>query len=183
MDLATIPAFADDRLFHVIVESPRGSSVKLKYDSQWQAMSTSRPLPLGIVFPFDWGFVPSTQGEDGDPLDAMVLWDVSSFPGVVLRCRGIGVLQVEQNRTNYDSSARIRNDRIIAIPLEARREHTMQTVDALSDRLRQELERFAEAATALEGKDVRILGWGDAAAAHALVSDAADRAARGRPGA
>ena len=54
----------------------------------------SRPLPAGVTFPFDWGFVPSTEASDGDPLDALLLWDVPSFPGVVVPCRAIGVLQV-----------------------------------------------------------------------------------------
>src|SRR6188768_2678641 len=121
MDLNRIPALDGDTV-HVVVESPRGSALKLKYEETWEAMSVSRPLPAGVVYPFDWGFVPSTLAPDGDPLDAMVLWDVPSFPGVVLRCRTIGVIYVEQNKTNFDSSQRVHNDRILAIPVEARRE-------------------------------------------------------------
>ena len=134
-------------------------------------MGISRPLTLGIAFPFDWGFVPSTTGPDGDPLDALVLWDVSSYPGVVLSCRAIGVLQVEQNRTIEDPSARIRNDRILAVPEAARREHDMTSIDALSPRIRAELEQFTIAATSLEGKDARIVGWGDAPTAVKLIED------------
>jgi inorganic pyrophosphatase len=171
MDLTTIPTFARDDVFHVIVETPRGSGLKLKYESKWEAMSISRPLPLGVVYPYDWGFVPSTSGPDGDPLDAMVLWDVPAYPGVVLECRAVGVLQVEQNRENHHPSQRIRNDRIMAIPVEARRERTMETVQNLPERVRQELQQFAIAATALEGKDVRIVGWGDADAAVRLVRE------------
>ena len=170
MDLSLIPAFAGGDLFHVVVESPRGSNLKLKYEPRWDAMSISRPLPLGVSFPFDWGFVPSTQAADGDPLDALVLWDVASYPGVVLRCRAVGVLYVEQNRANHDRSARIRNDRILAIPEEARRERAVVDVDALTPRLRDELAQFTLAATALEGKDVSVLGWGTASDALALVS-------------
>jgi inorganic pyrophosphatase len=173
MNLSAIPAFASHDIFHVIVESPRGSTLKLKYVPQWEAMSISRPLPLGVTFPFDWGFVPSTQGEDGDPLDAMLLWDVPSYPGVVIRCRAIGVMHVEQNRTNHDPSERIRNDRILCIPLEARREEGIADIAELPARIRHELEQFAVAATALEGKDIRMLGWGDAAAALKLVRESA----------
>jgi inorganic pyrophosphatase len=169
MDLNALPTFAHDDVFHVVVESPRGSSLKLKFDADLKAMSISRPLPLGVMFPFDWGFIPSSKGPDGDPVDAMLLWDVASYPGIVVRCRALGVLQVEQNRRNHDRSERIRNDRIMAVPVEARREQSLDSVDALTSRVREELEQFAIAATALEGKDVRILGWGGASAALTLI--------------
>jgi inorganic pyrophosphatase len=169
MNLFTIPAFATDDIVHVIVESPRGSTLKLKYEPKWEAMSISRPLPLGVTFPFDWGFIPSTESLDGDPLDSMLLWNVASYPGVVIPCRAIGVMQVEQNRTNHHPSERIRNDRILCIPLEARREQGLTDGSALPARVRQELEQFAVASTALEGKDIRILGWGGAAVALDLV--------------
>jgi inorganic pyrophosphatase len=169
MNLAAIPTFASDDVFHVIVEAPRGSTLKLKYEPQWEAMSVSRPLPSGVTFPFDWGFVPSTEAADGDPLDALLLWDVPSYPGVVVPCRAIGVLQVEQNRTKDTPAERIRNDRVLAIPIEARREHGITDLAALPARIRQELEVFTIAATTLEGKDARVIGWADAAAALALV--------------
>ena len=175
MNLAAIPAFASDNIVHVIVEAPRGSTLKLKYDPKWEAMSVSRSLPLGVTFPFDWGFVPSTVGADGDPLDALLLWDVPSYPGVVIPSRPIGVLQVEQNRTTRTPSERIRNDRILAIPVEARCEQGITDLVAFPARVRQELEQFTIAATALEGKDVRVVGWADAAAALKLIQDSVTR--------
>jgi inorganic pyrophosphatase len=181
MDLAAIPTFAADDVFHVVIEAPRGSTLKLKYEPRWQAMSISRPLPLGVIFPYDWGFVPSTRGADGDPLDAMVFWDVASYPGVVIACSAIGVLHVEQNRTNHDPSLRIRNDRIVALPREARREDGITDVAALPGRVREELEQFTLAATALEGKDVRVIGWGDRRAALELVRDSTMRRRRKPP--
>ena len=171
--MLTIPTFSEPGVFHVVVESPRGSALKLKYEPRWNAMTVSRPLILGLTFPFDWGFVPSTTGADGDPLDALVFWDVSSYPGVVLPCRAIGVLQVEQNRTNHDPSVRIRNDRILAVPTSARRETDLESTDSLPLRIREELEQFTIAATSLEGKDVRIVGWEDAKTALKLIEDAA----------
>jgi inorganic pyrophosphatase len=176
MNLSTIPAFASDDVYHVVVEAPRGSTLKLKYEPRWDVMSVSRPLPLGVTFPFDWGFVPSTLAPDGDPLDALVMWDVPSYPGVVVPCRAIGVLQVEQNKTKDDPSQRVRNDRVLSMPVDARRERTLGSIDDLPNRVRQELETFTLAATALEGKDVRIVGWGDAADALELVRDSVTRA-------
>jgi inorganic pyrophosphatase len=175
VNLAAIPTFASDDVFHVVVEAPRGSTLKLKYEPHWEAMSVSRPLPLGVTFPFDWGFVPSTEAPDGDPLDALLLWDVPSYPGVVVPCRAIGVLQVEQNRIKDTPAERIRNDRVLALPTEARRERGMTDLAALPARLRPELEVFTIAATTLEGKDARVIGWGDAAAALALVRECAKR--------
>jgi inorganic pyrophosphatase len=169
MNLAAIPAFVSGDIFRVVVEAPRGSNLKLKYEPEWETMTISRPLPFGVVFPFDWGFVPSTENADGDPVDAMVFWDVASYPGVVLECRAIGVLQVEQNRVNHDASERVRNDRIVSIPVEARREHDLNDVGALPPRVRQELEQFTLTAAALEGKALQIIGWSDGRAALELI--------------
>jgi inorganic pyrophosphatase len=168
MDLTTIPTFAGDRTFHVVVESPSGSSVKLKYQARWQTMSISRPLALGLTYPCDWGFVPSTKAPDGDPVDALIYWDTTSFPGVVLTCRAAGVLQVEQNDAE-DSSRRIRNDRLLAIPVESRREGSLLTIDQLTQRTRSELANFLVASTVLEGKDIAILGWDGPTAALAWL--------------
>ena len=155
--LDQLQTFVSDVAFHVVVESPRGSSLKLKYDPELEAMSISRPLATGLVYPFDWGFVPSTQAEDGDPVDAMLYWDVTTFPGVVVPCRALGAIQVEQNRA--DGTGRARNDRLLALPLSSRRERDVTSVMALPKRLRDELEHFFVATTFLEGKDPKILGW------------------------
>lgn len=152
-NLHELDAFAENDIFHVVVESPRGSTVKLKWDPDLGAMSVSRPLNLGLAFPFDWGFVPSTEGPDGDPVDALVYWDVSSYPGVVIPCRAIGIVKVDQR--SADGASRIRNDRIVAVPVEARREDVAAPGD-LPERIREELNQFFLAATALEGKDAHI---------------------------
>jgi len=115
--LIELPALRDDGAVNVVVESPRGSSAKFKYDPPAGVFMLSRPLPYGLVYPHDWGFIPSTHMPDGDPLDAMVLWEGVSYPGVVIPCRLIGVLQVEQNRKS--SPGRERNDRVLALPVRA----------------------------------------------------------------
>jgi inorganic pyrophosphatase len=168
--LDTLDAFAHDDVFHVVVESPRGAAVKLKYDSALRAMTISRPLNVGITFPFDWGFVPSTKGPDGDPIDAAIWWDVATYPGVVIPCRALAVVRVEQN--NADESGRIRNDRILAVPTAARREADV-VASALPSRVRQEIEQFLLAATALEHKDPKVLEWAGPDEALALIRDSA----------
>jgi inorganic pyrophosphatase len=163
-DLQRLDTFASDDVFHVVVESPRGAIVKLKYSPELGAMTISRPLVLGVTYPCDWGFVPSTKGPDGDPIDAAIWWDVTTYPGVVIPCRALSVVRVEQKKV--DSTARIRNDRVVAVPVAARRHAGLTT------RVREELEQFFIAATALEGKDPHIVGWGDTDAALELIRSA-----------
>jgi inorganic pyrophosphatase len=168
VNLTTIPAFSTRSTIHVVIESPRGSTLKLKYAPQLEAVTLSRPLPSGLVYPYDWGFVPSTRAADGDPLDAMVLWDHISFPGMVLSCRLLGMLAVEQNG-KASARQRQRNDRVFAVPIESPRYSSLRSVSDLSARTKRELEAFFLASTALEDKDVKFLGWSGSAAAGRLV--------------
>jgi inorganic pyrophosphatase len=163
MDLARLPALITPRTFRVVVESPRGSTVKLKFDVELAVMTVSRPLTTGLVYPFDWGFVPGTRAADGDPLDAIVVWDTPTFPGIVLPCRPLGVVQVDQREPG--KRTRQRNDRLVAMPLKSPRFDHVRSVHDLPQRTRTELEAFFVAVTALEKKDVRVLGWQGPAAA------------------
>ena len=171
-DLHKLKAFDGDDVFHVVVESPRGSAVKLKYSPELGAMSISRPLILGLTYPCDWGFVPSTKAPDGDPVDAAVWWDVPTFPGVVIACRALALITIEQNLPD-ESQQRRRNDRILAVPVEGRRQRDLRSADDLPRRVRDELELFFVTAAALEGKDPKILGWEGPDAALALIRSSA----------
>jgi inorganic pyrophosphatase len=168
MSLLDLSAFGADGTVQVVVESPRGSGLKLKYDPQRGVFTLSRPLIKGLTYPYDWGFVPSTRGPDGDPIDAMVLWDEQSFPGLVLACRLVGALAAEQN-SKHHSGTRERNDRLLAVPVVAPRFETIRDVGDVSRRLREELEVFFMASTAFEGKELKLLGWSDASAAMEIV--------------
>ena len=132
------------------------------------AFTLARPLLEGLAYPFDWGFVPSTRAADGDPLDAMILWDRTTFPGVVIPCRLIGVLAVEQN-SKQNPGTRERNDRVVGVPLNAPRYHALKEVRDVESRLREELEAFFTGSVAFEGKDLKLLQWAGASAAYDLV--------------
>jgi inorganic pyrophosphatase len=166
-DLLALPTFADDELVHVVVESPRGSTSKFKYEPELGVMTLARPLPLGLAYPHDWGFVPSTHAPDGDPLDAFIMWEGAGYPGVTMPCRPIGVLRVEQ--TNTESKRRERNDRLAVLPSKAPRWEAVQSVFDLHERVRLELEQFFTAVAAFEGKEIAILGWAGRSEAMDLV--------------
>ena len=95
----------------VIIETPKGSRNKFKYDSDLRMFKLSKVLPEGMVFPYDFGFVPSTKGEDGDPVDVLVLTDEPTFPGCLLECRLVGVLEAEQEEKKKWK----KNPRLIAV--------------------------------------------------------------------
>ncbi len=83
----------NQEFIHVIVETPRGSRNKLKYDEELGVFRLKKVLPTGMAFPHDFGFVPSTKAEDGDPVDVLVLMDESAYPGCVVESRLFGVIE------------------------------------------------------------------------------------------
>jgi inorganic pyrophosphatase len=170
MDLTKIPTHDSDGSFHVVIEAPKGSHTKYKYNEEWNAFSMSRPLVLGLAYPFDWGFIPGTRMDDGDPLDAMVLFDEPTYPGVVIACRALGLIKVEQNKKK--DRGRERNDRILAVPTKAPRYAYLRAPDDLAPHFRKEIEQFFISTTVFQNKDAAILGWGGSQEAEALIHSA-----------
>jgi inorganic pyrophosphatase len=91
-----LPTWDDDGHIHSVVETPRGSTCNLDFDPDLGVFTLAKPLMAGLSYPFDWGFIPSTKAPDGDPLDVLIIHDARTYPGVVLKCRPVGVLEVEQ---------------------------------------------------------------------------------------
>jgi inorganic pyrophosphatase len=156
--IAELPPSSKDGRLHVIVESPAGATAKLKWDAEVGLFVLSRPLPLGLSYPHHWGFVPGTRAADGDPLDALVLADGTSFPGLLLPSRPLGVVRLEQNRKS--GGGRERNDRVVAVAAAGARHTEVRSHEDLPTRVRQEIERFFLDAVFFEHKDATILGWG-----------------------
>lgn len=169
MRLDELPARGAGGAIHVVVESPRGSTQKLKWLPELGTFELNRPLPLGFAYPYDWGFVPGTKVEDGDPLDAFIVWEGSSWPGVLVPCRPVGVLELEQNARRGDPSQRIRNDRVLTVPVKDPRSAWIRSHEDLPARVREEIALFFTSAVFFEGKDPKVLGWQGPDVADALV--------------
>jgi len=146
------------------VETPRGSTTKLKYEPEFEAFVLERRLADGVCYPYDWGFFPRTIADDGDPLDVMILHDTATHPGMVIPCDALAVLKVTQKKTG--GKGRVRNDRIFAAP---RGDGFSASAHSLGTRQRRELEHFFESSVFLEGKEIRFVGWGTPSEAKALV--------------
>jgi inorganic pyrophosphatase len=157
--------FDDDGNLNMVVETPRGSAVKLKYEPKTKVFTVSRSLVLGLTYPFDWGFIPGTKAEDGDPLDALAVHDSSTYPGVVLPCRALGVVDVSQK----GEKGREENPRLIVMPSWHERMGEFEKATGLPKRLREEIEQFFVSATFFTGKDPIIEGWRGPKAALGVV--------------
>jgi inorganic pyrophosphatase len=164
-----LPAFAEDDDIYAVIETPRGSRAKFAFDPKVEAFTFSKSLLAGLTYPHDWGFVPSTKSDDGDPLDVMVVHDAATFPGLVIACRVIAVLEIEQKRKGKSE----RNDRLFAVPRRSHSELALHDVHDLSKPIRDELEKFFIATDELEDKKLDIIGWKGAKAALKAIREAA----------
>jgi len=154
-NLENIPAFSEGEHVHVVVETPRGSRAKLSYDPKLEVFVLRKSLLTGLTYPHDWGFIPSTKADDGDPLDVMLIHDAGTFPGLVIVSRVIGVLQIEQKRKNKTE----RNDRILAVPRRSHSERSIRDIGDLTKPFQEELEKFFAATDELEDKTLTMIGW------------------------
>jgi inorganic pyrophosphatase len=164
-----LPAFAEDGAVHVVIETPRGSRAKFAYDPKLETFTLTKSLLVGLTYPHDWGFVPSTRAEDGDPLDVMVIHDAATFPGLVLACRIIGILQIRQKSKGKAE----RNNRLFAVPLRSHSERGLRDVRELSRPIQEELEKFFIATDELEDKKLDIIGWKGPKVALKAIKDSA----------
>src|SRR4051812_17056951 len=147
------PRDPEEGTWNVIIETPQGSRGKFDYDPALGLFKIKKMLPLGNVFPFDFGFLPSTLADDGDPLDVLLLLDAPSFAGCLAPSRLVGVIEGEQ----LVEGKKQRNDRLIAV---AEASHTYQQFGSLKDMpdpLLTEIEHFFVSYHELEGKPYKPL--------------------------
>lgn len=155
MNLLNVSPFAKEHLIRVVIETPKGSRNKIDYDPEVKAFALAKTLPEGMVFPYDFGFIPQTEGEDGDPLDALVLMPESLPPGCLVNCRIIGVIEGKQTERKGKS---VRNDRYLAVSDTACEFERFKSPEDLPAGLLDQLEKFFINYNELEGRQFKLLG-------------------------
>jgi inorganic pyrophosphatase len=155
----------DKKMLRVVIETPKWSRNKFAFNPDERVFELKKVLPAGMTFPYDFGFVPSTEADDGDPVDVLVLMDEPAFPGCVLACRPIGVIEGEQG----EKKDKERNDRIVAVQEDAHSWADIKTINDLGDDFCRELEEFFVNYHRLSGKEYRVLGHKGPSAARKLV--------------
>jgi inorganic pyrophosphatase len=164
-DLSRLPLKTKNGALRVVVETPAGSHSKYDYDPVLDVFELGETLPRGTVFPFDFGFFPSTLAADGDPLDALILSDHGLAVGVVIEARLIGVIELETS----EGRETVRNDRLVVIPLSSVLYEEVETLSDLPARLFDQVEAFFTLDSAFKGKRVHVLSRGNPAKAHKLL--------------
>ncbi|AAT89846.1 inorganic pyrophosphatase [Leifsonia xyli subsp. xyli] len=148
--------------YDVVIEIPKGSRNKYEVDHETGRVYLDRVLFTAFVYPADYGFFENTLGDDGDPLDVLVLLEYPVFPGVGIKVRPVGVLKMSDEAGG--------DAKIIAVQHKDPRWQHIQDVNDIPEYTRKEIEHFFARYKDLEpGKFVTIEGWGDAAEAEKIV--------------
>lgn len=144
---------------NVIIETPKNSSCKFTFEPDTQLYKINKVLPEGLKFPLHFGFIPNTKGEDGDPLDALVLMEGVSYPGSVLECKIVGAIKATQTERDKKS---FRNDRIITVAEISQRYAKIRSLNDLDKYLVKEVTNFFISYNEMAGKKFKPLGNADA---------------------
>jgi inorganic pyrophosphatase len=131
-----LPAFTEEGELNVIVETPQGSCNKFNFDPQTGLFILGAAMPAGVTFPFEFGFIPSTRGGDGDPLDILLLMDAPTFVGCLVKTRLVGVIEARQSTKKGKFE---RNARRIGVAVKSRRHEWVPTMHDLAPELLEEI--------------------------------------------
>ncbi|MBA2620350.1 MAG: inorganic diphosphatase [Acidobacteria bacterium] len=164
-NLDKLTAFDGGNL-NVVIETPKGSRNKYTFDEELKLFKLSGVLPVGNYFPFDFGFVPNTLGEDGDPLDVLVLMDEPAFAGCIVAARLVGVIEANQTERSGET---VRNDRLVAVAAKSNIHAHVKSLDDLNDVLVNEIEHFFISYNEAKGKRFEPLGRAGARRAKNLI--------------
>jgi len=153
VDLSRIPAQPKPGLINVLIEIPAGSRNKYEFDKDINAFALDRVLYSSVNYPYDYGFIPNTLADDGDPLDGIVIMDQPTFPGCVITARPVGMLEMIDGGDG--------DEKILCVPdKDPRYSHVKSLKDIAQHRL-DEIAEFFRSYKTLEKKTTEILGWKD----------------------
>ncbi|NJK40551.1 MAG: inorganic diphosphatase [Acaryochloridaceae cyanobacterium SU_2_1] len=151
MDLSLIPAQPAPGLVNVLIEIPAGSKNKYEFDKDMQAFALDRVLYASVHYPYDYGFIPNTLADDGDPLDGMVIMDQPTFPGCVITARPLGMLEMIDGGD--------RDEKVLCVPAADPRYAEVKSLADIAPHRLEEIAEFFRTYKNLEKKVTEILGW------------------------
>ena len=154
---------------HVLVEIPKGSRNKYEWDDELQAIKLDRFLFSSVVYPTDYGFIPNSLGEDGDPLDAMVIVTEPTFPGCIIPVQVVALFRMRDDKGI--------DDKVVCVPLEDPNWNTVNELDDIPLPLRDEISHFFSIYKQPEGKHVFVDGWFPKEQAFDVIEEAKQRKA------
>lgn len=157
-DLTSLPLQLDPakRICRAIIETPKGCRNKFDYDPDSGLFMLGGLLPEGMMFPFDFGFIPGTLGDDGDPLDILVLMDAPAHVGCLIEVRVIGIIKAEQTEDGKTES----NDRLLGVAVHSYDHEDLDSLDDVSKTLLDQLEEFFISYNKQRGKKFKVTGTG-----------------------
>lgn len=155
------------KTINVVVEIPKGSQNKYEYDKDWQAFKLDRVLFSPMHYPGDYGFIPQTLEEDGDPGDALVLVNMATYPGMIIEARPIALLPMIDNGES--------DHKVLCVPAKDVRFERFADIGDIEKPILAEIGHFFQAYKELEGKKVELGEWQDAAHAHRIILAAQKR--------
>lgn len=148
-------------IVHAVIEVPAGNSNKYEYDPELGVFRLDRVLYSPLHYPGDYGFIPSTLAEDGDPLDILVLMNRPTYPGIVINARPLGFLEMSDEKG--------RDQKILAVPVDDPRFDSQRHLDTISQHRLREIEHFFRIYKELEGKETRVDDWHGMVETHAMI--------------
>lgn len=163
IDLSRIPAQPEPGLLNVLIEITGGSKNKYEFDKDMGAMILDRVLFSSVQYPYDYGFVPNTLADDGDPLDGMVIMDEPTFAGCVIAARPIGMLEMIDGGD--------RDEKILCVPAEDPRYADVKSLEDIAQHRLDEIAEFFATYKRLEKKETEILGWKGLEATQAVIAE------------
>lgn len=164
-----LPALDPDTgLVRVVIDTPKGSRNKYKFDPKLGVLKLSRILPAGMSFPYDFGSIPSTCAEDGDALDVMVLTDEPLFPGCLVLVHLVGVIRAVQK----EQRKLIRNDRLLATIETPVNKPAITRLEQVHEQQLKDIEHFFRSYNQAQGREFRITGRSGARQAQKMFRDA-----------